>query len=77
MTPAALAAEDWRLQMRAHGKAPTQILAERLIADGYAGMRVRSFAKGATTMDFNMVLWVWGSTLPTKLALVDNEGRLL
>jgi hypothetical protein len=63
--------------MRAHGKAPTQILAERLIADGYAGMRVRSFAKGATTMDFNMVLWVWGSTLPTKLALVDNEGRLL
>jgi len=28
-------------------------------------------------MDFNMVLWVWGSTLPTKLALVDNEGRLL
>lgn len=77
MTPAALAAEDWRLQIRAHGKAPTQILAERLIADGYAGMRVRSFAKGATTMDFNMILWVWGSTLPTKLALVDNEGRLL
>ena len=77
MTPAALAAEDWRLQMRAHGKAPTQILAERLIADGYAGMRVRSFAKGATVMDMNVVLWVRGSTLPTKLALVDNEGRLL
>jgi hypothetical protein len=77
MTPAAFAAEDWRLQMRAHGKAPTQTLAERLIADGYAGMRVRSFAKGATAMDINMVLWVWGSTLPTKLALVDDDGRLL
>jgi RES domain-containing protein len=77
MLPAALTAEDWRLQMQVHGKAPTQNLADRLIDDGYAGMRVRSFAKGATTMDFNMVLWVWGSTLPTKLALVDNEGRLL
>jgi hypothetical protein len=40
-------------------------------------MRVRSFAKGATAMDINMVLWVWGSTLPTKLALVDDDGLLL
>ena len=77
MTPADFAAEDWRLQMRAHGKAPTQILAERLIADGYAGLRVPSFAKGATGEDLNMVLWVWGSTLPTKLVLIDDEGRLL
>jgi RES domain-containing protein len=77
MTPAALAAEDWRLQMRALGKAPTQILADRLIDDGYAGMRVRSFAKGSTTMDFNMVLWAWGSTPPAKLVLIDDEGRLL
>ena len=46
MTPADLAAEDWRLQMRAHGKAPTQTLAKRLIADGYAGLQVPSFAKG-------------------------------
>jgi hypothetical protein len=63
--------------MQVHGKAPTQNLADRLIDDGYAGMRVRSFAKGATAMDLNMVLWVWGSTLPTKLALVNDEGRLL
>ncbi|TGD41690.1 RES domain-containing protein [Pseudotabrizicola sediminis] len=76
MTPAELAAEDWRWQMRAHGKAPTQILAEKLIADGYAGLRVPSFAKGATGEDLNMVLWVWGSTLPTKLVLIDDEGRL-
>ena len=76
MTPADLAAEDWRLLMRAHGKAPTQILAERLIADGFAGLRVPSFAKGATGEDLNMVLWVWGSTLPTKLVLIDDEGRL-
>ncbi|MDT8858517.1 RES domain-containing protein [Paracoccaceae bacterium Fryx2] len=77
MTPADLAAEDWRLQMRANGKAPTQILAERLIADGYAGLQVPSFAKGARGEDLNMVLWVWGSTLPAKLVLIDDEGRLL
>ena len=77
MTSADLAAEDWRLQMRVHGKAPTQILAKRLIADGYAGLRVPSFAKGVSGGDLNMVLWVWGSTLPAKLVLIDDEGRLL
>ena len=77
MTPSDLAAEDWRLQMRAHGKAPTQLFAEKLIADGYAGLRVPSFAKGARGEDLNMVLWVWGSTLPAKLVLIDDEGRLL
>ena len=77
MTPADLDADDWRMRMRAEGKAPTQILAERLIADGYAGLRVPSFAKGARGEDLNMVLWVWGSTLPAKLVLIDDEGRLL
>ena len=77
MIPAHLAADDWRLQMRAHGKAPTQTLAEKLIADGYAGLRVPSFAKGSTGEDLNMVLWLWGSTPPAKLVLIDDEGRLL
>jgi RES domain-containing protein len=63
--------------MRAHGKAPTQILAEKLIADGYAGLQVPSFAKGARGEDLNMVLWVWGTKLPAKLVLIDDEGRLL
>ena len=77
MTLADLAADDWRLQMRAQGKARTQILAARLIADGYAGMRAQSFAPGATDEDLNMVLWTGGSTLPAKLVLNDDEGRLL
>ena len=76
MTPAGLAADDWRMRMRAEGKGPTQILAERLITDGFAGLRVPSFAKGASGEDFNIVLWVWGSTLPAKLVLIDDEGRL-
>jgi RES domain-containing protein len=71
-----LAADDWRLKMLADGKAPTQMLAERLTGTGYAGMQVRSFTKGTTEHDLNLVLWVWGSELPTRLTLVDDEGRL-
>ena len=76
MMPADLAADDWRIRMQREGKAPTQILAERLIADGYAGLRAKSFAAGATIEDLNMVLWVWGGALPAKLVLIDDEGRL-
>ncbi len=76
MTPADLAADDWRIRMQKDGKVPTQILAERLIAEGYAGLRVGSFAAGSTAEDMNMVLWVWGNALPAKLVLIDDEGRL-
>ncbi len=76
LIPADLAADDWRIRMQREGKAPTQILAEHLIADGYAGLRAPSFAAGATTEDLNMVLWIWGGALPTKLMLIDDEGRL-
>lgn len=76
LTPADLAADDWRLRMLADGKAPTQRLAERLKADGFAGMQVRSFAKGASLTDLNLVLWVWSPDPPTQLRLVDDEGRL-
>ncbi|WEJ77497.1 RES domain-containing protein [Paracoccus versutus] len=74
--PEELAADDWRIRMREDGKAPTQLLAERLIRDGYAAMQVRSFAKGATDADLNLVLWTWGSEPPARLILVDDECRL-
>ena len=76
LDPAALAADDWRARMLADGKAPTQALAERLKASGFAGMQVRSFAKGATAADLNLVLWIWGPGAPAKLRLVDDEARL-
>lgn len=76
ITPEQLAADDWRLKMLAEGKAPTQRLAERLKAAGYVGMQVRSFARGTTEHDLNLVLWVWSSESPTRLTLVDDEGRL-
>lgn len=72
-----LAADDWRMRMREDGKAPTQLLAEQLIRDGYAGMHVRSFAKGATDADLNIVLWAWSDSKPQQLILVDDEYRLV
>lgn len=76
MTPEDLAADDWRLRMGAEGRAPTQVFAERLIAAGYAGLKVRSFARGTSARDVNLVLWAWSEELPTRLILNDDEGRL-
>ena len=47
------------------GRIPaSQALADRLIAAGYVGMRVRSFAVGAGTGDINLVMWQWGANPP-------------
>lgn len=71
-----LGAEDWRLRMRDEGTSPSQRLAERLVADGFVGMRVRSFARGAGDDDLVLVVWSWRPSLPARLAVVDDEGRL-
>lgn len=76
LTEADLGADDWRVRMIETGKAPTQEFAERLKASGYAGLRVKSFAKGASHDDLNIILWVWGPNLPMRVRLVDDEGRL-
>jgi RES domain-containing protein len=72
----ALADATWRDQARATGEARTQAFARRLIAGGYHGMMVRSFAAGATADDLNVVLWKWGASAPCRLTLIDDEGRL-
>ena len=51
-------------------------LAERLVAAGYVGMRVRSFAPGAGDEDMNLVMWHWGDDYPSRVATIDEEGRL-
>ncbi len=76
LTDSDLASADWRVRMLAKRKSPTQKLAERLTFCGFAGMQVRSFARGATATDLNLVIWVWGSKPPTQVGLVDAEGRL-
>ena len=76
MDAAALADNTWRDQMKLHGAARTQKFAQRLIAAGYNGLLVRSFAAGSDASDMNLVLWRWGDALPSRLILIDDEGRL-
>lgn len=40
----------------------SQALADRLIAAGYVGVLVRSFATGTSADEFNLVLWNWATT---------------
>lgn len=72
MTPAMLAANDWRL----HHPAPTQTLAARLIAAGHTGLRAPSFARGVPPGAINLILWHWGLDLPARVTLIDDERRL-
>jgi RES domain-containing protein len=76
MDAAALADATWRDKMKATREARTQAFARRLMAQGYHGLLVRSFAPGATGDDLNLVLWIWGATAPSRLALIDDENRL-
>jgi RES domain-containing protein len=73
---AALVDTTWREQMKATGEAKTQAFARRLIAAGYNGLLVRSFAAGSTADDMNLVLWNWGGSPPVRLVPIDDEKRL-
>lgn len=76
LTPADLADPTWRDQMRGGGKAATQTFAQTLIAEGFNGLLVRSFARGASDRDLNLVLWNWSDTLPAQITPIDDAGRL-
>lgn len=75
MTKDMLADPGWRLSMLEGQRVPTQDFARNLIAEGYAGLLVGSFAKGAGDADLNLVLWKWGD-VGCSLQVVDDEGRL-
>ncbi|GLS21504.1 hypothetical protein GCM10007874_45210 [Labrys miyagiensis] len=77
MDAAALADPSWRDQMKVTGEAKTQAFARRLVAAGYHGLLVRSFAPGVTDDDLNLVLWKWSDAAPCRLTLIDDEDRVL
>jgi len=74
--PLALADPTWRDKMKRLSEAPTQTFARALMARGFHGLLVRSFAIGTTANDLNLVLWRWGDAPPSRLTLIDDEGRL-
>lgn len=71
-----LACPAWEAEMLAGSIPASQALADRLIAEGYVGMRVQSFAAGASPDDLNLVMWRWNSELPARVVLIDDEARL-
>jgi len=70
---AALADPDWWWATRQGRLSPSQAIAEELIAEGAAGLLVRSFAPLAGPKDMNLILWSWS---PESLRVIDDEGRL-
>ena len=67
---------SWRAEVLAGAVPASQALADRLIAAGYAGMRVRSFAPATGPHDVNLVLWTWSPEPPSRVVLIDDEARL-
>ncbi|MBV5263240.1 hypothetical protein J3S89_04210 [Pinisolibacter sp. B13] len=47
-----------------------------MIRSGHPGLLVRSFAPGTSDDDLNLVLWLWGDGAPSRVRLIDDEGRL-
>jgi len=76
LTPADIATDAWRDLARSPAGAPTQKLATTLMAEGFVGLMVSSFARGATAKDINLVLWTWDDTPTTSLVLIDDQNRL-
>ena len=67
---------SWEAEMLDGAIPSLHALADRLIAAGYVGMLVRSFAAGTGADEFNLVLWSWGKDRPNRVILIDDEGRL-
>ena len=51
---------------------PTQDLAEFAIAQGYVGIVVPSYARGAPGDALNLILWDWAK----RITLIDDDDRL-
>ena len=76
VTDEQLRCPNWERDMYSRSVPASHALADRLIAAGYAGMRVPSFAPAAGPDDMNLVLWSWSDRRPSRVALIDDEGRL-
>lgn len=65
----------WRAKMLGGQLVPTQDFARALVNAGFAGLLISSFAKGASPVNLNIVLWRWTGA-GCALDVVDDENRL-
>ena len=66
----------WMTLMENREPVPSWQVAERMEAQGFAGMLVPSFFPGAEAKHLNLVLFTWGDDLPTLVRIYDPTGRL-
>lgn len=66
----------WELIAAMGDQPATWALAQRLIAQGIAAIRVPSFAPGSAATDVNLVFWSWSEAPPHQVRVVDRHGRL-
>ncbi len=66
----------WFAEAAARRNPPSWRLAERLIAEGAAGLLAPSFARSATRDDASLVLWSWSEHPPHRVVVFDPSGRL-
>ncbi len=76
VTDPELSARGWRRRMLSGVIPASQALADRLVAAGFVGMRVRSFAAAAEPDDLNLVFWRWSDRGLSRVVVIDDEGRL-
>lgn len=72
LAPGELGDPSWRDRMLSGKPAPTHDLAEAAIAQGYVGIVIPSYARGAPADALNIVLWEWEG----RITLVDDDDRL-
>ena len=71
-----LECSNWESDMNRGVEPASHALAKRLIDEGYAGIIVNSFARGATPDDLNLVLWRWDDVTEGKIRS-DHAVRVL
>ncbi len=76
LTAAVDLACGWLALAKAGKTPPTWTLADRLQAQGAAGVLVPSFAPGAMADEVNLVLWKWSDRRPHRCRVFDPAGRL-
>ncbi len=76
ITRAMLASPNWRRDMFRGDEPESHRVSVALIATGYRGIIVPSFAIDAGENDINIVFWDWSDTPPNQVVVIDDYQRL-
>ncbi len=66
----------WLTFQRKGKIAPSQAVAQALVAKRFNGTLVPSFVPGIDSDAVNLVLWKWSDRPPCKVSVYDPDGRL-